>query len=202
MKIKPPRLLKLIAAALVTFGTFSASARTDETPVSNSGKLLKSTTVAPIDNHLTPAPASFSFSDALGGTISPEGYLYTDYLITVSWSVAQSVTTTLTNFGGVANLSERLYAYGGSYLGDVAAPAGALQSWSTNYSLPGASVSIVDPTSLTAGQYVIELRGTSTGTFGGTLSISPVPEPESYTMLVAGLGLLGFTARRKGAAKA
>lgn len=29
------------------------------------------------------------------------------------------------------------------------------------------------------------------------VSISPVPEPETYTMLLAGLGLMGFTARRR-----
>lgn len=40
------------------------------------------------------------------------------------------------------------------------------------------------------------------GYYGGqfltpTLEISPVPEPETYAMLLAGLGLLGFTMRRK-----
>jgi hypothetical protein len=33
-------------------------------------------------------------------------------------------------------------------------------------------------------------------------TISPVPEPESYAMLMAGLGLLGFVARRKSKARA
>ena len=28
-------------------------------------------------------------------------------------------------------------------------------------------------------------------------TLAPVPEPESYAMLLAGLGLLGFVARRK-----
>ena len=31
----------------------------------------------------------------------------------------------------------------------------------------------------------------------GTLSISPIPEPETYAMLLAGLGLMGFIARRR-----
>lgn len=30
-----------------------------------------------------------------------------------------------------------------------------------------------------------------------TLTLAPVPEPEAYAMLMAGLGLLGFVARRK-----
>jgi hypothetical protein len=28
-------------------------------------------------------------------------------------------------------------------------------------------------------------------------SVSPVPEPETYAMLLAGLGLMGFTVRRR-----
>ena len=32
--------------------------------------------------------------------------------------------------------------------------------------------------------------------YGDTL-LSPVPEPETYTMLLAGLGLLGFMAPRR-----
>jgi hypothetical protein len=43
------------------------------------------------------------------------------------------------------------------------------------------------------------------GSFGGTVNVvngavpipSPVPEPETYAMMLAGLGLLGFAARRK-----
>jgi len=36
--------------------------------------------------------------------------------------------------------------------------------------------------------------------YSGNLSISPVPEPETYAMLLAGLGLIGFSARRRTAA--
>lgn len=35
------------------------------------------------------------------------------------------------------------------------------------------------------------------GTISNGNAISPVPEPETYAMLLAGLGLLGFTARRR-----
>jgi len=36
-----------------------------------------------------------------------------------------------------------------------------------------------------------------TATSGDVLSVSPVPEPETYAMLLAGLGLIGFAARRR-----
>ena len=32
---------------------------------------------------------------------------------------------------------------------------------------------------------------------GGQLYVAAVPEPESYAMLLAGLGLIGFAARRR-----
>jgi hypothetical protein len=32
---------------------------------------------------------------------------------------------------------------------------------------------------------------------GGSVGVSPVPEPETYAMLLAGLGLIGFAARRR-----
>jgi hypothetical protein len=32
---------------------------------------------------------------------------------------------------------------------------------------------------------------------GNPLNLSPIPEPETYAMMLAGLGLLGFTARRR-----
>lgn len=197
MGIAQLRALGLVGAALWSLGTVDVHAQTVVNPVADTGKLVMSTPSTTTDNQLAPAPSSFSFSDSLAGAISSNGFWYADYLITVSSASAQSVTTTLTNLGGVANLSERIYAYGGSFLGDASAPSGAVQVWSTNYPLPGASVSIVSPTFLTAGQYVVELRGTSQGVFAGTLSLSPVPEPTGIAMALAGFALLGAATRRK-----
>lgn len=54
---------------------------------------------------------------------------------------------------------------------------------------------------LAAGNYFYEIKGTATGTSGGFYSISstvtPVPEPESYAMLLAGLGVVGSLYRRR-----
>lgn len=55
-----------------------------------------------------------------------------------------------------------------------------------------------------AGQYHIDFTGTITGAHGGSyladLHVTPVPEPETYAMLLAGLGLMGAIARRRKAA--
>ena len=39
--------------------------------------------------------------------------------------------------------------------------------------------------------------GSGFTTFSASDNLSPIPEPETYAMLVAGLGLVGFAARRK-----
>ena len=55
------------------------------------------------------------------------------------------------------------------------------------------------------GSYQLNVAGTSTGTSGSyagniglkTVNVSAIPEPETYAMMLAGLGLLGFSARRR-----
>ena len=55
---------------------------------------------------------------------------------------------------------------------------------------------------LTAGQYHLDISGQfGPNAFGGQYSVAlqalPVPEPETYAMLLAGLGLVGFSVRRR-----
>jgi PEP-CTERM motif len=40
-------------------------------------------------------------------------------------------------------------------------------------------------------------NGATHGSFAGNVSVNPVPEPSTYAMLLAGLGLVGFSARRR-----
>ena len=56
---------------------------------------------------------------------------------------------------------------------------------------------------LSPGSYTLTLTGTNSaamGSYGGNIAVSvapPVPEPETYALLLAGLGALGFVARRR-----
>ena len=65
--------------------------------------------------------------------------------------------------------------------------------------------------SLATGSYLFEVSGVALGSKGGIVNFgafttpsgepSPVPEPETYAMLLAGLGLLSYIARRRNAEK-
>ncbi len=54
---------------------------------------------------------------------------------------------------------------------------------------------------LAAGDYYYRIAGTVTGTQGGTYVLSsalmPIPEPETYALLLAGLGAVAFVSRRR-----
>ncbi len=54
---------------------------------------------------------------------------------------------------------------------------------------------------LSAGDYYYQVTGAVMGNKGGGYQlfseVSPVPEPETYAMLLAGLGLVGFMVRRR-----
>jgi hypothetical protein len=56
-------------------------------------------------------------------------------------------------------------------------------------------------TNLAAGDYYVRVSGLlvsdTSGSFGANINLAPVPEPETYGMMLAGLGVLGFLARRR-----
>lgn len=53
-----------------------------------------------------------------------------------------------------------------------------------------------NPYSLLVNGTVTALSAAPNG-YGGSISVSPVPEPKTYAMLLAGLGLIGITALRR-----
>lgn len=59
----------------------------------------------------------------------------------------------------------------------------------------------ISASKLASGAYYFQVSGLASGTEGGkylfAASTAPVPEPETYAMMLAGLGLLGFVGRRR-----
>jgi len=55
-------------------------------------------------------------------------------------------------------------------------------------------------TTLAMGDYRLIVTGVNSAaqaSYSGNVAITPVPEPESYALLLAGLGAVGFVARRR-----
>lgn len=118
---------------------------------------------------------------------------------TVNFSIASPSTLTGTaaslklNFGSLSlldiagltvNVWNNSHPFGTTNFGSFAGGTG-----SYTFNLP------------TAGDYHVDITGTATGAFGGTyavgLQVAAVPEPETYAMLLAGLGVMGAIARRR-----
>ena len=65
--------------------------------------------------------------------------------------------------------------------------------------------SLPDDVTLAGGNYYFEVTGLVLGknsSYAAEMSLSPVPEAETYAMMMAGLGMVGFVARRRAAKKA
>lgn len=69
-----------------------------------------------------------------------------------------------------------------------------LDSWAVG----GAQFSGSDSWTLAAGSYFYGVSGTGmSGSYSLTSTVAAVPEPETYAMLAAGLGIVGFVASRR-----
>ena len=111
--------------------------------------------------------------------------------------------------GSVSNLSINIPGLGNLY--DIAGLSVKLYNGDTNTLLsnldnnPGSTSDLKVGSGVFApGNYYFTVAGNATGLFGGqyvfAASTLPVPEPESYAMLLVGLGLLSVVARRRGKA--
>lgn len=151
-----------------------------------------------------PLPASIGYSQT---HTEPVGTTFwDDYYFTIPDGFANSVTSTITAGSALnlSNLQARLYI-GNSHQTGAVVPGTLLSAWGTTVvynPLVSATTVVLNPLSLAAGTYTLQIRGTVSGTNGGSYAgvlnlTNPVPEPETYAMLLAGLGLMGFIYRRK-----
>ena len=103
----------------------------------------------------------------------------------------------------ISNLFATLYSLPANPGGLVLdRPAGTVYYGDITASGPATLVQI-NPVTLAAGAYVLQISGTSSGSAGGsytgTLNLSPVPLPPSLALLVSGfLGFVGLIRRRAG----
>ena len=172
----------LIAAILFASATFGSSAVLAQDVIGNSPQALSL-----VDN-------SAYFGDTFEA--DNEGNTFADrFTFTVDGDVGVNLDAIVASISGSADEGlditglalygedETLITTGSSLMG------GAMDVWS------------VLSDNLVAGNYYLQVSGTlvsDTGaSFGGAVMLAPVPEPETYGMMLGGLGLLGFLAHRR-----
>lgn len=141
---------------------------------------------------LDPVAPSASFSNTVTGAFTD---VWTFNLGTAS-AVAASITNVEVSFasltvGGITGFS--------AWLNGV-----LLVGPTSSVTAGGVTVKtqvVAGGTVLPAGFYELKVSGTgitgSSASYGGNIVATPVPEPETYAMLLAGLGVVGFVARRR-----
>ena len=126
-----------------------------------------------------------------------------NFTVATGGDVAYAITAVLFRTQGVSITSANIYRGTGSSLADFT--PSSLVSGSTN-SPPFVTGDFVitttagDATGLSASNgYTLVISGTShsASAYSGAITLSPVPEPETYALLGAGLALVGFMVRRR-----
>lgn len=213
--LKATSMRVLLAAGALTMGSsvFAASL-----PLSYS-KTASGTTGSGVITHAN-TPDSYFYGNSYGnltttlytpasGTYAGVNFeFYDDYVFTISGSTVNSVSSTvnLGNILSIDNLQARLYnTSGNSTLPVLGAPVGgAIEAWSTTYSgvnNSNVTVSVLNNVQLSAGTYVLELRGSVSGSAGGSysgaLNVAPVPVPSAFWLMGSALVGLGTIGRKR-----
>lgn len=154
-----------------------------------------------VDSFTSPtASGQIAGSDIYGGPVNGDlggaGFI-DDYFFQISPASADAVSATISNGTfTISDLFARIYSLSVNAGGPVLTqPVGTVYYGDIMDSGPATLVQI-NPVTLAAGSYVLEISGTASGAGGGsytgTLNLSPVPLPASFPLLLT--GLLGFAA--------
>lgn len=171
------KLKFIAAAALSVLGLASGTAQAAITPL---GAAVVGTPLS-FGGLAAPGPFSDIFTFTLpanGGS----GYSVSNFtLLPGIYGTALTTLTLMSNADGI------LFNGDDTFVSSSSTPGGASI---------GLSVS-----SQAAGNYYINVTGITTapagGIYTGAISVTAVPEPETYAMMLAGLAALGFLARRR-----
>jgi len=172
-------------AASAATGTSTITFDLDDALNANFGATTFSRTVSPVANVSSVSFDDFYTFSVPGANLGdPSGTYSTgttkiSKVITSNSSISDIVFYSVDSHGGHHTIATD---FGG---GDFS-PTFTLNSGSYGFEVTGNTL-------------LTTTKGSAVGTYSGnfSLTLTPVPEPETYGMLLVGLGLLGFTARRK-----
>lgn len=194
-----PKLAMLGIVGLLTFSGQASSAQLNLSYETTAGG-----TTGPGTITSPSVPSSLYFGNSVAPTPAFSGIygFFDDFIFTIPGAQSNAVSTTI-DLGSalqVTNLQMRLFNYSGNPTPTLGIPSGvvidAVVSPISTYGL----LTVLPTTILAPGTYVLQTRGTATGTYGGsyagTLNLAPVPIPATAWLLGSGLlGLIGVARR-------
>lgn len=144
---------------------------------------------------------NLTFSNGVGGT-STMSNLFNPALLGVSTlSDVQTLSPVDSLIGSAAEDNLLIYSLGSKKLLEVNRLGDVLSFFDFTNILPNNAIEGVTVDQFGTIYLVAEQNQTSGAPFGSASKLivlaAPVPEPETYAMLLVGLGLMGFVARRK-----
>lgn len=171
--------IKTLAGVLVMTGAAFLSQGAMAADISNPDTALDLTSGADYVGHLiTGNHQGDTFTDKYTFTLTGASTITGDLL---------SYTGNAKNGLDITNLA--LYGTSGLLLTGTQVSTGASDVWQLSSAVLG------------AGNYYLAVSGSavskSAGSYSLGVTVTPVPEPETYAMLLGGLGLMGVVARRR-----
>jgi hypothetical protein len=130
--------------------------------------------------------------------LNNEGNTFADQFRFSVTDVPYNLDTAVTSFARTADMGLDITGL------NLYSRAGALITAGTLESSGAIDIWTLRADALPLGNYYLQVSGTmvsnTAGTFGGSVMLAPVPEPATYGMMLAGLGVVGMLVRRRKAA--